>query len=262
MSCSRSEQSESIADGTEANAPVPALAIANPSRISPSEPNRPAAKLIKTAGYRMRVESVASTTKHLEHSMAEFNAYISSSKLTHEYNSIENHMIIRVPNVSFDSLLRYIDNLAVNVILRNVSTEDVTKDFVDLESRLKTKRELEGRYMEILRKKAGTIEELLAAEKQIGELHEEIEATISRINFLKDQVSYSTINLEYFEPLPQEVVTEKSDLLADVGDAFRSGMNGTLIFIIGLIHIWPVILIVSGVLLYLRFRRKRIQTVQ
>jgi len=120
---------------------------------------------------------------------------------------------------------------------------------------LKTKREVEIRYTEILRNKAGTIEELLETEKQIGALHEEIEATISRINFLKDQVSYSTIHLKFYQELDQQV-SEEETLSAQFLGAFTSGLNGLVIIGLLLTNLWPAVVLIIVALLAWRPKSK------
>jgi hypothetical protein len=138
---------------------------------------------------------------------------------------------------------------------RDVITQDVSKDFVDLESRLKTKREVEARYMEILRSKAGTIEELLNAEQQIGQLHEEIEATISRINYLREQVSYSTINLELYQTVTQEIRTSnQASTTEQFKTALSTGYEGIIAVILAITYVWPLILAALGILTFLKYR--------
>src|SRR6187431_2901104 len=132
-------------------------------------------KLIKTVNYRFEVSNVKKSTEAIELAVRKYPAYVSSSDLQLENPILENKITIRVQNEYFQDLLKEIDLQAQFVNFRNVKTNDVSKEFVDLESRLKTKREVEARYTEILRKNAGTIEELLSAEQQIGKLHEEIE---------------------------------------------------------------------------------------
>jgi hypothetical protein len=176
---------------------------------------------------------------------------------------LENKMTIRVQSVYFQELLKEIDDQARFVNFREVKTDDVSKEYVDLESRLKTKREVEERYNEILRKKAGTIEELLKAEQLIGELHEEIEATISRINYLKDQESYSTINLEFYQRIEQEIAS-----IDDVSwtnrfeKGLRSGWEGVLTLAVILAHMWPLLIIagIAGVS-YRNWKKKRARLV-
>lgn len=217
-------------------------------------------KLIKTANYRFEVENVKASTEAIVKSIKKYPAYVSSSSLHLENPVLENKMTIRVQNEYFHELLQEIDQQALFVNNRDVTTDDVSKEFVDLESRLKTKREVEARYIEILRKKAGTIEELLNAERQIGELHEEIEATISRINHLREQVSYSTINLEFYQTITQDLKAYEEPKTADeFKGALKAGLDGIIAVGLLLTYIWPLIVIGLGVLGYMRFKNIRIR---
>ncbi len=216
-------------------------------------------KLIKTANYSFEVDNVKKSTEAIIQSLRKYPAYISSSSLHLENFELKNKITIRVQNEYFHELLQEIDLQAVYVNHRDVSTNDVSKEFVDLDSRLKTKREVEARYMDILRKKAGTIEELLNAEQQIGALHEEIEATISRVNYLKEQVSYSTINLEFYQTITPETIASVEPALKDkFADALAAGWSGVVAIAIALAYIWPLIVTGAGVLLFMWFRNKRI----
>lgn len=215
------------------------------------------AKLIKTLNYRFEVENVSKTNEAIETAVKKYPAYISDSKLTFGRFQVENKITIRIQNEFFQDLIKDIDQQAKLIIHRNITTDDVAKEFVDLESRLKTKREVEQRYAEILRKKAGTITELLEAEQKIGELHEEIEATVSRINYLKDRISYSTINLEFYQTTQQIAETEISSTGKDFQEALSAGWNGIVSFAIVLVYIWPLIVlgIITGTFYWLRRKR-------
>lgn len=219
-------------------------------------------KLIKTLDYRFEVESVNKTTEAIERIVKKYPAYISDSKMELENPVLENKLSIRVENDFFQDVVKEIDQLAYFVNYRTITTEDVAKEFVDLESRIKTKRLVEKRYAEILRNKAGTIAEVLAAEDKIGELHEEIEAAISRINYLKDQVSYSTINLEYYQKITQQIAEEDVPSTGnDFKRALSAGWNGIVSFALVLAYIWPVILVafIGGIIYRLRKRKLLIE---
>lgn len=215
-------------------------------------------KLIKTLNYKFEVENVNKTAETIEAAIKKYPAYISDSKMRLETPLLENEITIRVQNEFFQDLVKDIDPLVKFVNYRTITTDDVAKEFVDLESRLKTKREVEQRYAEILRKKAGTITELLEAEQKIGELHEEIEATVSRINYLKDQVSYSTINLEFYQTITQQIANADTDSTGkDLQEALATGWNGIVSFVIVLAYIWPLLAagIITGTFYWLKKRR-------
>jgi hypothetical protein len=214
-------------------------------------------KLIKNANYRFEVENVKKSTEAIVQAIRKFPAYVSSSSMHLENPILENKITIRVQNEYFQELLQEIDRQALFVNRREVTTNDVSKEFVDLESRLKTKREVEARYVAILRTKAGTIEELLDAERQIGALHEEIEATISRINHLRDQVSYSTINLEIYQTVTQQLqASDEPTVKHRFTEGLAAGWQGVVAIGIALSYIWPLILIGVGVLTFVKLRRK------
>lgn len=221
------------------------------------------AKLIKTLHYRFEVENVNQTTEAIEAAVKKYPAYISDSKMELENPILENKITIRIQSEFFQNLVKDIDPLVKFVNYRTIETEDVAKEFVDLESRLKTKREVEQRYMEILRKKAGTITELLDAEQKIGELHEEIEATISRINYLKDQVSYSTINLQFYQTITQQITeVDTPSTGKDFKEALSAGWKGIIKLAIAFTYIWPLILVgvTAGAMYWFR-KRKLLRTV-
>jgi hypothetical protein len=215
-------------------------------------------KLIKNLHYRFEVENVKKSLEAIEVSVRKYPAYISDSKLELTNPILENKITIRVQSEYFQDLVKDIDTQATFVNFRNITTEDVSKQFVDLESRLKTKREVEARYMEILRKKAGSIPELLDAEEKIGELHEEIEATIGQLNYLKDQVSYSTLQLEFYQTIQQEIATVEEETLADdFVDALKAGWNGVLNVLIMLAYVWPLLVVGISFGLYFWFQKRK-----
>ncbi|MEJ1237108.1 DUF4349 domain-containing protein [Chryseolinea sp. T2] len=214
-------------------------------------------KLIKTANYRFEVENVHKASDAIEVAIRRHNAFLSSSDLRLDNPILESKMTIRVPNEQFNDLLKEIDLEARFVNFRDIKTEDVSKQFVDLESRLRSKREVEQRYMEILRKKAGTIEELLKAEEQIGDLHEEIEATISRINYLKDEVRYSTINLEIYQQVQQAVAGTDPSTLDEMKNALASGWKGLIGVTTAVLYLWPLIVLGGAGLLIARLVRRK-----
>jgi hypothetical protein len=214
-------------------------------------------EIIKTAECRFQVSNLKKCKESLEASIRKHSAYIASSSLRFENPLLEEDITIRVPNLSFDDLLKEIRSQARFINYEKINTEDVAKEFVDLESRLQTKREVEKRYAEILRTKAGTIEELLRAEQQIGKLHEDIEATISRINYLRDEVRYSTIKLEIYEVSEQQAAEAPKGpgMLTKFAAAFTSGWGGMVDVLIAVVYLWPLAL--AGVLGYWIWSRKR-----
>jgi hypothetical protein len=215
-------------------------------------------KMIKTAECRFQVADMKKSKEAIVSAIKKYSAYVESSSLEFQNPMLEEHMTVRVLNPYFEDLMNELSSQAIYVNYQKVATDDVSKDFVDLESRLKTKREVQKRYEEILRQKTGTIEELLKTEKQIGDLQEEIEATVSQINFLSEKVRYSTIKLEIYQVAEQQITEANthSSLPKKFSQAFFAGLSGLTNVLVGLTYLWPFVIMISAALYIWKRRRK------
>ena len=140
------------------------------------------------------------------------------------------------------------------MLYKNISARDVGEEYLDTETRLANKRGYLERYREILRR-ATTIKEILEGEQYIRQIEEEIESAQGRLRYLDNQVSYSTLELT----LSTEQISTpgRNSFWSRLKKAFSSGWDGIVSFLIGLIYLWPFLLIVGVVWALLRRRIKR-----
>jgi hypothetical protein len=110
---------------------------------------------------------------------------------------------IRVPAAAFEEAVRRIAGVG-DMLHRNVTAEDVTEEYRDLEIRLKSARAVQARLTELLAK-AAKVEDSLAIERELDRVSGEIERIEGRIKYLKDRAAFSTITVR-FEPRPTEQV--------------------------------------------------------
>ena len=160
-------------------------------------------QLIKTADYRIQVENVDKSTTNIQRYTQQFGGIISNMNLTSDSYQIQNNITILVPNQNFEALLEGITQDATYINHKSINTTDVTEEFVDLEARLATKKRVRDRYTDLLRSKAGTLDEVFAAEEKIRVLQEEIEAKEGRLHYLQEKVSNSSCLL-YTSPSPRD----------------------------------------------------------
>ena len=215
-------------------------------------------ELIKKAEIRFQVKDLKKSREDIDLYIRKYSGFIASSDLKFENPILEEDLVIRVLSTEFEPLLKEIEQQAMYLNYRKITSDDVDKEFVDLESRLKSKREMQERYADIVRKNANTTEALLKAEAEIEKLHEEIEVVVSRINFLKDQVRYSTIKLELYQVQEQKNAT--ISLNQPFSDQFKNallnGLNGLSRVFIAATNIWPILFLGLGIG-YFVIRRKR-----
>lgn len=215
-------------------------------------------RIIKNANCRMKVNSIDEATK-LAKQIAFLNkGYISDERFSNTNYSKENRFTIRVPQNNFDVVLDRVCELAEFVDHKNVSTVDVTEEYIDLTSRLKTKLEVKERYEVVLRTKAVKVEDILKTEDKLRKLQEEIESATGRLHYLKNKVAYGTIQLDIYEavvPKEKPSVYKLSFLdKANKGLSFGWGLveNVTLL----LFYIWPFVFLIILIIIYFKWIRK------
>lgn len=216
-------------------------------------------KIIKSAETRYKVNSVKNSTKAIKELVKISGGYISNLQFRNNVYSLENTFTIRIPQVKFDLVLDSINNSVEFIEYENISTKDVTEEFIDVESRLKTKLEIKDRYESILRKKAKTVEEILETEKKLGDIQVEIEAAKGRLKYLNNRVTYSTIKIELYETVEykKEPVSYSKSFWDKSKEGFSNGWSFISILVLGIINIWPVI--ISAFILIFFIKRKKLK---
>lgn len=221
-----------------------------------------AASLIKTAHYRFQVLDVHASTGRIESVVRQHEAFVADMNLITSTHELSNAFTIRVPAARFEKLLDALGQDAVYTHHKKIDTEDVSEEFVDLESRLKTKKEVRDRYVDILKTKAKTVQDVLKAEEQIRILQEEIEAKEGRLRFLQNRVSHSTIHLEIYQPVSFNEAPDmyQKSFGAKVGEGLSNGWAMVTNTSLLLINIWPL-LILAGLVYWRRhWIRARLRT--
>lgn len=201
-------------------------------------------KIIKTANMSIEVEQYTKARTSLEDLIKKHDAYLAKEQETSSSYQRNNHLVIRMAPNKFDAFVEDVVSLALNVDSKNIDATDVTKEFVDMETRLDTKRRMAERYRDIL-KQAKTIEDILRVEERLRVITEEIESVEGQLKYMRDQVQYSTVNLTFYETLEQGRVAKKG-FFRRVARSFGTGWDGLLEFMIGLVTIWPFWFGVAG----------------
>ena len=135
------------------------------------------------------------------------------------------------------------------------------EEFLDLEARLRTLRQAEERLIAML-KRSGKLADLLEIERELATRREQIEKSQGRLRYLKDRVSFSTIQVSLYEKGPAVVgPSGPYDVVYHVRSAYRvlvsmlQGILTALVYIVvdGVVIWLPVLL---SVWLIVRRRRR------
>lgn len=212
-------------------------------------------KIIKTGNLRFETQELEKTHKKILDAIQKVNGYVQYDNTGKSYDSQFRNMTVRVPSESFDTVLQSISKGVSYFEDKTISQRDVTEEFVDLNARLKAKRTLENRYLELL-SKAKNVTEILEIERELSKIREEIESREGRLKYLQSQVSESTITIYFYKISSERGVTVSYG--RKMANAFKNGWSNVSEFFLGLLHIWPfIILVVLSVFMIRRWIKKR-----
>ncbi|HZY41961.1 MAG TPA: DUF4349 domain-containing protein [Anaerolineae bacterium] len=238
-------------------------AIKNPSSASPYQANR---MIIKNGEMNLMVLNTDRTIDQVTGVAVDSGGYIVSAKTWvqdgYKYATIS----LGVPSDQFEAVQRQLRTLAVQVLADTASGQDVSDEYVDLQSRLTNLEATRARIREFL-DKATKVEEALQVNAQLTEIEGQIEQVKGRMQYLKDRAAYSTIlvNIEQQRPTPTPYPTatptswQPGETLSQAGDALGDILRG-----LGDLLIWLVVVVaplaiplVIVVLVVRRLRKKK-----
>lgn len=203
-------------------------------------------KIIYTANARMRVDSLEKSVAYISRLVNQSGGFVSSQRMEDNTYSKSATLVLRLPVKHFTGQVDRLLELGNFVDHQEINSHDVSAEWVDLESRLATKRMVRDRYIDILRNRAKKVEDILAAEEKIRVITEEIEAREGRLRYLQDQVEMSTFTLEVYQT--QEVRETPPEYVRHFGHEILDSLGNGLFFIkhlfLGLLSIWPVFLLI------------------
>ncbi|PSP81252.1 DUF4349 domain-containing protein [Halobacteriales archaeon QS_4_69_225] len=184
---------------------------------------------IRTGEIRLRVNDTERASERIRRLAAERGGFVSDSSQEVEERHNETRrtgtMTVRVPSEEFDATVAEIESQGE---VRSVDTrsEDVTDQLLDIEARLENLRAERDRLRELY-DGANDTEDVLAVQRELSDVQEEIERLEARQAALERDVALATITVRLGEE-PPEPPEEPSTTWYDTGlvAAFLSSVNG------------------------------------
>lgn len=200
-------------------------------------------KIIKTGSVRFETNDLEKTYQQVFLAAKKYKSNIQNDSEGKEYGSIYKRMTVRVPSQNFDLFLNEISQGVTFFDTKEVSAEDVTEQYIDIEARLIAKKRLENRYLELL-KKATKVIEILEIEKQLSAIREEIESKQGQLLYLQNQISMSTITIEFYKTVAEN---ERATISygSKIWNGIVSGLNSFSDFLVSLISVWPFLIVLA-----------------
>lgn len=212
-------------------------------------------KIIKFGEMQFEVNKLESAKARIDSLMEARKGYYQSEDFRSAGNRNTYSLGVQIPSQEFYPFIQALENGIGKLKVKDIHAQDVTGEFIDLNLRLQNNMAYLSQYQEIL-KKAKTIKDVLEVQEKIRLIQEEIESKEGRLKYITESVKYSSLHIEI-----SEYISPQSSANPNFGrrlvNAFGSGFEGFLDFIVALISLWPLFLVVGGLIVGFKFVRRR-----
>ncbi len=251
----REEAAPTVTDAEEqagpaaADAPsrsAPESGVANAATTSPVvQPS--ARKLIRRLELALVVKDTEATATALQKLVTSMGGFVSDVNASRNDATMRYAMTLRVPAERLDAVREEIRRLALRVEREQMTTEDVTGQFVDSEARLRSLRATEDELRELLaesRERARKVSEVMEIYNNLTEVRTQIEQIQGQLNQLQGQVSYSTINLTLEPDSGSKPIVEAYGWRP--GETTRNAFRNLVGFLQGVVD-FLIVVVINGI---------------
>ncbi len=155
--------------------------------------------IIWTGDVSLIVKDAEDSLDKVEAIAKDLGGYVVNSSSWYQDEQLRARLTIRVPAEEFDAALASLKDLAIRVENKNVSTQDVTEEYTDLDARLRNLEATETELLELLtevRERTSKAEDVLAVHREITNIRGQIEQLKGRMQYLEKMTAMATINVE------------------------------------------------------------------
>ncbi|MDX1932329.1 MAG: DUF4349 domain-containing protein [Capsulimonadales bacterium] len=180
--------------------PRTAMVAASPGPATERPASLPR-KIIYTALLRMTTAKFDESVRKLNEAVAAHRGYVAEQEISGTAGAPKSGTWkVRIPTDRFSAFMTALGSVG-EISNTKLTSEDVSEEFYDVAARLKNKRAEEERLLQLLRTTTGKLQDILAVEKELNRVREEIERIEGRLRFLSNRADLTTVTIT-LEELP------------------------------------------------------------
>ena len=223
------------------------------------------AKLILNADLSLETQDFEKSAADIEKMTAEAGGSIESSGTYGDTGSRSANYTLRVPQEKFEQFYAQLGE-NMHVVSRSRSSEDVTEQYTDIETRLATLQTKHERLLSLL-EKADKMEDIIALENALADCEYEIDSLTGSKRRYDDLVGFSTFYINLREVQTLTATADGTGFVAQLTQAAKTGARGLADVvrgtILGVVMFWPAVILLiagtaAGVILHRRRKAKRL----
>ena len=189
----------------EGSAPAPAPAPPQaPDRASAGTAGAQIAPsmLIRTGSASIEVEKLDPAIVKVRQLAAQLGGYVANSSISGGRDQVRSATLeLKIPAARYDQAVSGLGGIG-RVESVNTSVEDVGEEYVDITARVTNAKRLEDRLVGLLSSRTARLADVLAVERELARVREEIERYEGRLRFLRTRAAVSSLTVTVHEPFP------------------------------------------------------------
>lgn len=218
-------------------------------------------KIIKNATVSIEVKDYKQFNELVHSTIKKWGGYVAQEAQEQSEYKIENTITLKVPVDQFDNAVNDLSPAKEKILTKNITSQDVTGEAVDVRSRMEAKKEVRLRYIDLL-KQAKNMEEILRVQNVINDVQVEIEAAAGRVNYLNHASAMSTIQLTFFQVLNEQAEKPtEPNYGTRILTALTNGLQWVGELLVILLNLWPLwtVLALVGVWGYRKLKTQKVK---
>jgi hypothetical protein len=206
---------------------------------APSSP----AMIIRSGTASVEVDSLETALIALQRLTAKVGGFVANTSMQRGREQLRQATLeLKVPAQRFEELTGGLQPLG-RVEFVNVTAEDVGEEFVDVTARVANGRRLEERLVDLLASRTGRLQDVLAVERELARVREEIERHEGRLRYLRTRTAMSTLAVTVHEARP--IVADHPGYSV-IGAAFRQAWRNFVQLVAGVIAAMGIVVPVAA----------------
>jgi hypothetical protein len=226
----------------------------DPSQVRVTDTATAPSMLIRTGSAQIEVDSLEIAMQQVRDLAQRLGGFIANTQLSSGRDQIRSAtMELKIPVARWNDVVSGLKPIG-KVEALNEGTEDVGEEYVDVTARMQNAKRLEARLIELLANRTGRLSDVLAVERELARVREEIERYEGRLRYLRTRAAMSSLSVTVHEEFPVVSARGESGVL---GDAFKQAWRNFVRFIAWIISFTGILIPLAaiGFLVWLAWRR-------
>jgi Domain of unknown function (DUF4349) len=252
-----SVENMALPDASPVSLPTAGAVVAElKSAAQPAEKSATAdRKIVRTGALELTVKSPADAAEQIRRMAESMGGYLETAQIGGTKEAPMADITIRIPATHFEDAKAQIRQLAARVESEKTDAQDVTRQYVDMEARLRNLRAEEAQYLTIM-KSAFKVSDLLEVEQKLSEVRGQIEQQQAEFQTLSKQVETVAITVSLRTLADTQVFGLNWRPLYQLKLALRNGLDAladysttmaAILFYVPVILAWSITILFAAV---------------